>query len=71
MVSWQLVNKNNNSVKKCAFCREWYDPTNSAIRPKAPAVGMWEFNPRAKAMCMQKNIELPSFHFCPKFSCKI
>lgn len=70
-VSWQLVNLRSSASKKCAFCQNWYDPTNSAIRPKAPAVGMWEFNPRAKAMCLKKNIELPAFHFCQYFARKI
>ena len=33
---------NIKHVKKCAFCKNWYDPTNSAITPKSPAIGMWE-----------------------------
>lgn len=54
MVSMQLVNKNNNSIKKCAFCSNWYDPTNAAIQPKTPAAGFGEFHPRMEAMCLKK-----------------
>ena len=31
---------NIKHVKKCAFCKKWYDPTNSAIAPKSPVIGM-------------------------------
>lgn len=71
MVSMQLVNKNDNSIKKCVFCSNWYDPTSSAIQPKAPAAGFWEFHPRMEAMCLKKNMKTPSFHCCANFICKI
>ena len=70
-MSRQLVNKNNGSIKKCAFCRHWYDPTNAAIAPRAPIVGLWEFEPSIKAMCLLRNTETPGFHTCSKFDCKI
>ena len=44
MSSWMMVNVKSESVKKCAFCRNWYDPTNSAIRLKSPAIRIWEFD---------------------------
>ena len=58
-----IVNVKN--VKKCAFCKNWYDPTNSAITPKSPAIGMWEIKDiNQKCMCLKKNIQMPANAFC-------
>lgn len=35
----QLVDIKHSRVTKCAFCRYWYDPTNSALVAKNPAAG--------------------------------
>ena len=52
-------------VKKCAFCKNWYDPTNSAITPKSPAIGMWEIKDiNQKCMCLKKNIPMAANAFC-------
>ncbi len=67
----QMVNIRSNSFKKCAFCKFWYDPTNSVIRPKSPSVGFWEFDERQKAQCMERNTETASAYFCSKFACKV
>lgn len=56
---------NIKHVKKCAFCKNWYDPTNSAIAPKAPAIGMWEIRDiNQKFMCLKKNIPMAANAFC-------
>lgn len=56
---------NINSVKKCAFCKHWYDPTNSAIAPRAPRIGMWEIkDPNQKCTCLKKNLPMPATAFC-------
>ncbi len=56
---------NIKSIKKCAFCKYWYDPTNSAIAPKAPAIGLWEIKePNQKCMCLKKNIQMSANAFC-------
>ena len=56
---------NVKHIKKCAFCRHWYDPTNSAIMPKSPAIGMWQINDiNQKCMCLKKNIQMPANAFC-------
>ncbi len=70
-ISWQTASQRSGSMKKCAFCRHWYDPTQAHIRPKAPAIGLWEFDPRVQAMCLKKNVSMPSFACCPRFLCKI
>ena len=52
-------------VKKCAFCKNWCDPTNSAIVPKSPAIGMWEIRDvNQKCLCIKKNIPMPANGFC-------
>lgn len=51
--------------KKCAFCKNWYDPTNSAIEPKSPVIGLWKIkdtNQRCK--CLKKNIDMMANSFC-------
>ncbi len=58
-----IVNIKNN--KKCAFCKYWYDPTNSAIAPKSPALGVWEIKDiKQKCMCLKKNIPTAANAFC-------
>ena len=56
---------NVKNMKKCAFCKNWYDPTNSAIAPKSPAIGVWEIKDiNQKCMCMKKNIQMSANAFC-------
>lgn len=45
--------------KMCAFCRKWYDPTNSCIQPQSP--NRWLYDRSAKRMCTQKGVEVPSW----------
>lgn len=52
-------------MKKCAFCEHWYDPTNSAITPKSPAIGLWQIKDiNQKCLCTKKNIQMPANAFC-------
>lgn len=52
-------------VKKCAFCKYWYDPINSAISPKSPKIGLWEIKDvNQKCICTKKNISMPANGFC-------
>ena len=30
--------------KRCAFCKYWYDPSNSAIKPVNPKNHSWEYD---------------------------
>ena len=56
--------------KICAFCRHWYDPTNSAIRPKNG--GFWEFDNNVRKRCMKKvGYETQSWASCTEFECKV
>ena len=56
---------NIKHTKKCAFCKNWYDPTNSAITPKSPIIGLWEIHDiNQKCLCMKRNIQMPANAFC-------
>ena len=55
----------------CAFCKHWYDPMNQAIRPKAPIVGFWEYDPLAENQCMVRNMKTRGVQSCNQFVCKI
>ena len=64
---------NIKHMKKCAFCKHWYDPTNSAIAPKAPQIGLWEIKDiNQKCLCMKKNINMVANGFCAAgYDCKL
>lgn len=57
--------------RKCAFCKYWYDPTNSAISPKYPQRGIWEYDHRAKKKCLKTNMEKTAASFCSKYEPKL
>ena len=59
------ITVNVKTIKKCAFCKYWYDPTNSAICPKAPNIGLWQIKDiNQKCMCLKKNIQMSANAFC-------
>ena len=62
---------NIKTIKKCAFCKYWYDPTNSAIKPRSPKINLWEYDDKAKCMCLKKNFEMHSSAFCGDYELKL
>ena len=59
-------------VKRCAFCRYWYDPTNSAIQPKAPKINLWTIvDEKRKSKCMKRTIEMRATASCKEYECKL
>lgn len=58
-------------MKKCAFCKHWYDPTNSAINPKVPNIGIWQYDGDVRKKCLLKNIDQKGGAFCSKFEIKL
>lgn len=59
------ITVNIKHINKCAFCKYWYDPTNSAIVPKSPAIGLWQIKDvNQKSKCLKKNIPMPANAFC-------
>lgn len=61
---------NIKSTRICAFCRNWYDPANAAIVPKAPQAGFFEYNHNARNKCTLTGLDQLSWASCGKFSCK-
>lgn len=61
---------NLKTAKQCAFCRYWNDPADSAIHPKSPQLGIWEYDEHARAMCMLKNRDTPGSGLCSRYECK-
>ncbi len=66
-----MIAINIKTVKKCAFCKNWYDPTNGVINPRSPVINLWEFDDRAKKKCLKKNIEMPAGGSCNNYCCKV
>lgn len=62
---------NIKNTKICAFCRYWYDPTNSTIQPKNTVAGFWEYNSDIKNKCIKTNLNKPSWTSCGQYECKI
>ena len=62
---------NIKTAKKCAFCKYWYDPTNSAISPRSPKINLWEYDDKCKKKCLQKNYDMSANAFCGKYECKL
>lgn len=62
---------NIKNIKKCAFCKYWYDPANSAISPRSPQINLWEYDDKAKRKCMQRNYDVQASAFCGKYECKL
>jgi len=62
---------NPHHMKACAFCKYWYDPTNSAIYPKSPAVGLWEYEQRVVKKCTITNMDRRGCDLCHRYVCKV
>ena len=62
---------NIKNVKKCAFCKYWYDPMNTAVSPYSPKINLWKFDDKCKNKCLKKNYEISSSAFCEKYECKL
>ena len=58
-------------IKKCAFCKFWYDPTNSAIKPVKNNPRCWRYTIGEKKLCRLKNYTVNSHSFCSHFECKL
>lgn len=66
-----MITVNIKTIKKCAFCKYWYDPTNSAIFPRSPKINLWDFDTTAKMKCLNKNCDMNANAFCNKYECKL
>lgn len=59
---------NNITSKKCAFCKNWYDPANSAIKPCGTIT--WEYDMEMKCMCRVKKVLKRDFNRVPNLNQK-
>ena len=57
--------------RKCAFCKYWYDPTNSAIEPVTPQYGVWKYNKNMKSKCLKRSGDWSAFASCKYYECKL
>lgn len=57
-------------VKKCAFCKHWYDPANSKIRPENSFGTVWSFEPGVRSLCAKKHCQTFSNNCCPNYEGK-
>lgn len=60
---------NSKETRICAFCRFWYDPTNSAIKPKMGNFFYFE-ETISKPCAKRDNLETPAWSSCGHFACK-
>ena len=70
-MSWRNAFLSGPSGKVCAFCKHWYDPSNSAIRPKNIRVQQWEYDHEAESVCMDCKFKRKTWQRCNKFESKI
>lgn len=64
--------KGSTGMRKCAFCRYYYDPTNEAISPKRGTRDVWEYKTKIAKPCQKKaNRNVESQATCPWFECKL
>ena len=61
---------NSQRNKWCCFCKHWYDPTNSALKPKTGR-DLFDIDPKVKCKCMKINLFTIALHTCSKFEKKM
>lgn len=62
---------NVKANKMCAFCKHWYDPGNSTISPKSPAIGLWTYDSKAKKRCVKNGLNMQARASCGRYECKV
>ena len=55
--------------KWCCFCVNWYDPANSAIKPRTGR-NLFDVDNTAMSKCMATNMKTKALFTCPKFKPK-
>lgn len=66
-----ITKVNIKTHKSCAFCKYWYDPANTHIKPISQALCQWEYDSSAKCSCPKKNRETKGAEWCRFYECKI
>lgn len=71
MIKMISIKLNGNVMKRCAFCKYWYDPANQHIQPQDPRHSLWKYDLNAKCKCMKRNVDMGAGQRCDKFENKI
>ena len=71
MLLKELFNVQYKNSGRCAFCKYWYDPTNSAIEPATPQAGYWKYERNIKCKCTKTGLTKPAFATCNRYECKL
>lgn len=71
MYIMETIKLDGNKLKRCAFCKYWYDPTNQYIKPHIPQHGYWKFEPYVRCKCLKTNLDSASQMNCSKFENKL
>ena len=60
----------SNSVLVCAFCKYWYDPCRTHIRPdeRDPFRAWWKYDQDVKSYCEARKRQTFSQSVCTRFS---
>lgn len=67
-----IAKEGTSGIRRCAFCKNYYDPANEVISPKHGAKGQWEYDSNAVRPCREKfNSNVTAQHTCSKFVCKL
>ena len=63
--------EHNTSIRRCAFCRHWYDPANKHIEPRPGCRGSWTYDGDAREQCLLNHFSKLASSYCQKFECKL
>lgn len=66
-----MTTVNIKASPKCAACKHWYDPSQLAISPKAPRIGLWTVDESMRNKCLIRGIEMKSMASCNQFVNKL
>ena len=67
-----LAKVGSTPMRKCAFCKYYYDPASEAINPKRGMKDIWEYETQIRKPCLKRNnMETASQNLCSKYECKL
>ena len=58
-------------ARRCAFCKNWHDPGQSAISPVNLKMNLWEYDDAVSKMCTVYNCMKKADSGCGKYECKL
>lgn len=67
----EIAKTSPRSSNFCAFCKYWYDPTNSAIEPMPGNTTVWKFDKSANNKCSKLSLMRKGHMGCGKYECKV